>query len=442
MLQIFVSIFSQLLASLFFQFCFVEAMADPYDTGHDQGCDYESNNSFSISVHNYDCTQGFQQQQTFATQDNISPMTRPRHDSVNSHVSPLSLHQAEHQPCALQLTPHMSPVNPRQSVAMSRGTSYASYRSSASSGQQYGGVPQSVSQRSYPNIHSPFGVDMRRSHSAFSANSALHSHPTSPLFGVPPLYPPPDNDYSPGASNGFTAGFSTATQTSPMNASVNEAILGYELTGLGEFGHIGSGLFDYGSFEQALAPTLSTQPIHRRPNSFGGYVERPEYQTHDSASQIKVQPVEAAVNSIPVQSPLLEQRKKRRPRQRSPPSNSESEHVTGHVLASGQFKCSDPDCDELRFGRQADFKRHFVNAHADKIIEFFCPVQGCERSSKPAKKSKGRSFKGRKDKMEEHVQAVHNKASKKRGRSYESESEGGEDTEDAEQPLSKARRQS
>ncbi len=155
-----------------------------------------------------------------------------------------------------------------------------------------------------------------------------------------------------------------------------------------------------------------------------------------------MQTIEHAVHSLSMNSPPINQRKQRRARQDSPPSDSESEQVTGHVLASGQFKCSDKSCEKLRFGRQADFKRHYANAHAEKIIEFFCPISGCERSSNPSKKSRGRSFKGRKDKMEEHVQAVHRKLSKKRGRLSETESEDDEDTEDVEQPQPKARRQS
>ena len=69
-------------------------------------------------------------------------------------------------------------------------------------------------------------------------------------------------------------------------------------------------------------------------------------------------------------------------------------------------------------------------------------MPGCERSRKPSKKSKGRSFKGRKDKMEEHVQTVHHKLSKKRGRSSETdvEDDDEEETEEAEQPQSKTQR--
>ncbi|KAH6643913.1 hypothetical protein C7974DRAFT_9592 [Boeremia exigua] len=140
------------------------------------------------------------------------------------------------------------------------------------------------------------------------------------------------------------------------------------------------------------------------------------------------------MQSLPPDQPV-----KRRSRKCSPPSDSESEQITGHVLASGKFKCSDPGCDDLRFGRQADFRRHHTNVHADRILEFFCPMSGCERSKKPARKGKGRSFKGRKDKMEEHVQTVHHKLSKKRERSSETESD--EDSIETEEPPPKTQRQ-
>lgn len=141
------------------------------------------------------------------------------------------------------------------------------------------------------------------------------------------------------------------------------------------------------------------------------------------------------------QSPPSVEQNKRRRRKQTPPFDSESEKITGHVLASGKFQCSDPQCEDLRFGRQADFRRHYTNVHADQIIEYFCPVAGCERSRKPSKKSKGRSFKGRKDKMEEHVETVHHKLNKKRRRSpsIEVEEENG-DTEEAEEPQAKTQR--
>ncbi|KAJ4992519.1 hypothetical protein SVAN01_01902 [Stagonosporopsis vannaccii] len=151
--------------------------------------------------------------------------------------------------------------------------------------------------------------------------------------------------------------------------------------------------------------------------------------------------VEQPVSSASLQAPPLDQptNKARKP---TPPSDSESDEVTGYVLASGRYKCSDPECRDLRFGRQADFRRHFINAHADRVIEHFCPITGCERSRKPEKRSKGRSFKARKDKMEEHLQTVHYKSSKKRRVSSATLSVDDEDAEEAEQQQPKMRRRS
>lgn len=141
-------------------------------------------------------------------------------------------------------------------------------------------------------------------------------------------------------------------------------------------------------------------------------------------------------------SPPTAEQGKCRQRKQTPSSDSDLEKITGHVLASGRFQCSDPQCEKLRFGRQADFRRHYINVHADQIIEYFCPVIGCERSKKPSKKSKGRSFNGRKDKMQEHVETVHHKLNRKRKRYSSVEvDEEDDDTEEAKQPQTKTQRQ-
>ncbi|UPX16282.1 uncharacterized protein EKO05_0006691 [Ascochyta rabiei] len=89
-------------------------------------------------------------------------------------------------------------------------------------------------------------------------------------------------------------------------------------------------------------------------------------------------------------------------------NDSDSEgRITGCILASGKFKCSEKTCSDLFFGRQADWKRHHITVHASKAKEYFCSHLGCGRSKKPSDKSKGRSFGSRKDKMEEHMQVVH-----------------------------------
>ncbi|KAF2631793.1 hypothetical protein BU25DRAFT_418545 [Macroventuria anomochaeta] len=192
---------------------------------------------------------------------------------------------------------------------------------------------------------------------------------------------------------------------------------------------------------------LTTSTLQVRPraksDAYPGHRHRPYTFLSDPQIKTTVRPVLSS-HSPTSQSPPAVEHSKKRHRKRTPPSDSESERITGHVLASGKFQCSDPGCEDLRFGRQADFRRHYTNVHADKIIEYFCPVSGCERSRKPSKKSKGRSFNGRKDKMEEHLQTVHHKLNKKRRRSpeteIEEEEEEEEDAEEAEQPQAKTQR--
>jgi hypothetical protein len=192
----------------------------------------------------------------------------------------------------------------------------------------------------------------------------------------------------------------------------------------------------------SLAPQPLLRPraksdVHHgyRPLPYSTALSDPQTQ----ASRRADLPTEAATSPAP---PTAEQGKRRR-RKQTPSSDSELEKITGHVLASGKFQCSDTQCEDLRFGRQADFRRHYINVHADKIIEYFCPIAGCERSRKPSKKSKGRSFNGRKDKMREHVETVHHELNRKRKRSSSVEvDEEDDDTEEAEQPQAKTRRHS
>ncbi|KAH7390737.1 hypothetical protein BKA66DRAFT_440025 [Pyrenochaeta sp. MPI-SDFR-AT-0127] len=121
----------------------------------------------------------------------------------------------------------------------------------------------------------------------------------------------------------------------------------------------------------------------------------------------------------------------RRRRRASPLPGASSDPAIGQVTRLGKFKCLDPGCDDLTFGRQADFKRHYENVHAPRKIEYFCPQEGCSRSRKPVGgKSKGRSFNNRKDKMEEHLRTVHHKRAGKRMRFDEDDTEYGEETLD------------
>lgn len=133
--------------------------------------------------------------------------------------------------------------------------------------------------------------------------------------------------------------------------------------------------------------------------------------------------VESSVSSgsTTSQSPPPEPQQRRR-RRKTPPSDVESDRITGHVLESGQFKCAKLECADLRFGRQADFRRHWTNVHALKKIEYFCTTEGCDRSKRPSKRGKGRSFGNRRDKMEEHVRTVHGEGNKRK-RSFEPEAD-------------------
>jgi hypothetical protein len=66
------------------------------------------------------------------------------------------------------------------------------------------------------------------------------------------------------------------------------------------------------------------------------------------------------------------------------------------------YKCCSLECRQREFGRLYDFKRHYDGAHATNKPKHWCQVEGCERSEA----DNGRPF-HRKDKLKEHVQAVH-----------------------------------
>jgi hypothetical protein len=129
----------------------------------------------------------------------------------------------------------------------------------------------------------------------------------------------------------------------------------------------------------------------------------------------------------PQQAPslLLPAPKKRRRPSTLSTSSSHSDPVVGHVTRGGKFKCLDAKCQDISFGRQADFRRHYDHTHVTKKVEYYCPVVGCQRSRKPAGKSKGRSFGTREDKMREHVRTVHE--SRKRRKITDAYDGGGSD---------------
>jgi hypothetical protein len=81
--------------------------------------------------------------------------------------------------------------------------------------------------------------------------------------------------------------------------------------------------------------------------------------------------------------------------------------VIGIILSNGgpradRYQCHVRGCSGMIFNRLADLKRHHSNRHARNRLEFWCPVQGCQRS----KGGDGIAF-PRKDKRDEHVHRVH-----------------------------------
>lgn len=109
---------------------------------------------------------------------------------------------------------------------------------------------------------------------------------------------------------------------------------------------------------------------------------------------------------------------------------AEDDCIVGQVTLSGRFTCLHKACrddETLAFNRHADFKRHYTNMHGRRVIEYFCSEKGCQRSKNPANGKKGRSFKGRRDKMIEHMEVVHGKCEGRRKRNRESEDDEEDD---------------
>jgi hypothetical protein len=66
------------------------------------------------------------------------------------------------------------------------------------------------------------------------------------------------------------------------------------------------------------------------------------------------------------------------------------------------FKCHDPKCASLTFGRWYDFKRHYNGAHAAAPTVYWCDSEGCPRS-----KGVGDRPFTRKDKVKDHFESMH-----------------------------------
>ncbi|RYN71557.1 hypothetical protein AA0117_g9434 [Alternaria alternata] len=101
---------------------------------------------------------------------------------------------------------------------------------------------------------------------------------------------------------------------------------------------------------------------------------------------------------------------KRRAESHNPPETTDSQNPQervpiGVIYSNGgpgdQFVCSDPTCSGITFNRVPDLKRHHSSLH-DRGKQFWCPVDDCSRS----KNGNGKPF-PRKDKMSDHLEAVH-----------------------------------
>jgi len=75
------------------------------------------------------------------------------------------------------------------------------------------------------------------------------------------------------------------------------------------------------------------------------------------------------------------------------------ENPTANVGTDGRLYCPSAACNNVSFGRIAEFKRHCASLHDAGSGALWCPAPGCER---------GRPFpKARKDKVKEHIQKMH-----------------------------------
>ncbi|XPS74200.1 hypothetical protein M3J09_006319 [Ascochyta lentis] len=215
-------------------------MGDSYNSGHDQGY-LDGSLSNMITPNCYDAFA----QQALINQNTQSYMTRSRHDSVNSQLSPqvtqysAGQYQAETQPRAAQLT------SPTGTEAMSRGASHASYRSSTSSGQQYGS-PHFVQHNSFPSMWPSNGPDMQRSRSMYSNTSTTHSHHVSPQLGASQAYQPYINSHYPKPMDALATNLPIAAQDHSPDAQLNESASAYISINATEVELLGFGIGDIG----------------------------------------------------------------------------------------------------------------------------------------------------------------------------------------------------
>ncbi|UPX09782.1 uncharacterized protein EKO05_0000465 [Ascochyta rabiei] len=206
-------------------------MGDPYNSGHDQGYLHatgDGNLSNMINSNGYDPFQ----QQALINRNTHSSTTYSYHDSTNYQLSPQAAqysprqHQAKTHPCDAQLTPHTRGTLPYQSETMSRDPSHTSYRSSMSSGQQYGS-PHFEQRNSAPGIWSSNRLDMQRSRSMYSDASTLHSQPINPHLDAPEAYQQYVDSYDPEPIYALATNFLTTTRRHSPNMHLDESVIDF-----------------------------------------------------------------------------------------------------------------------------------------------------------------------------------------------------------------------
>jgi hypothetical protein len=89
-------------------------------------------------------------------------------------------------------------------------------------------------------------------------------------------------------------------------------------------------------------------------------------------------------------------------------SHTNNEPIGYVYVDKSKFKCNEPDCKDLTFGRMADLRRHYEQTHSKNRVQYYCSVSGCQRSH-ASTSGRGRSFGTRKDKRDEHERNVHKK---------------------------------
>ncbi|CAO2654362.1 Nn.00g110950.m01.CDS01 [Neocucurbitaria sp. VM-36] len=388
------------------------------------GLHFSNDQGFGHNLSNANSMELFVQQQ-INQQQLLSPTIHQRHDSLfqcspsSTPRASISQQQAEGQPCALApMTPHTRNGYPLRPVSMSRSESQ--YSSTSSGHYQRYGSQHRAARGSFGNASPPIAPNMSPSTSQYSVASTVRQSapqtactqphrdtvnffPPRPL-GLPPTSTPPNHP----------SDQTTRYSAVPMfEFDVNE-IMGGTLAGEedgskihGQMPTSSGNIIFLAPFSPDFRPQLGSVGL---PTPRESSILASSYSEIENVAASQMPLVSSNHDALPPSQQLV-----RRRRRSSLSPDGASDPVIGQVTRLGKFRCLDSGCDDLTFGRQADFKRHYENVHAPRKIEYFCPEEGCSRSRNPANgKSKGRSFNSRKDKMEEHVRTVHQKECKKR----------------------------